>query len=107
MVGRWYTALGVNLLLGIPGVLPIWMLWYLMANWPLAELGVTMREPTENDGMTVALVVFGPVIVVYAVLWWIANRPLARRATLATHHYWLLSGLGMLLPTAALICLSL
>ncbi|WP_307783818.1 hypothetical protein [Streptomyces spinoverrucosus] len=85
----------------------MWMLWYLAANWPLADLGVTTREPTENDGLAVGLAVFGPVIAACALLWWLANRPLARRTQLAAHHYWLLSVLGVFLPTAALMANSI
>ncbi|MFF3586781.1 hypothetical protein ACFYYI_06385 [Streptomyces sp. NPDC002387] len=107
LAGRWYTALGLNVLLGIPGVIPIWMLWYIAANWPLAGLGVTEREPTENDGLGVGLVVFGPVVATGALLWWLANRPLARRTRLAPHHYWLLSILGTLVPTATLMVISI
>ncbi|MET9874363.1 hypothetical protein ABZZ36_06990 [Actinacidiphila glaucinigra] len=106
MARRWYTALGVNLLLGIAGVVPFWMLWYIASNWPLAELGLTRREPTENDGIMPALVLFGPVVLLYAVLWWMANRPLAARTTLTARGFWLLSALATLLPTAALIANS-
>ncbi|MDX3099103.1 hypothetical protein PV703_15460 [Streptomyces sp. ME01-24h] len=103
MARRWYTALGVNLLLGIPGVVPLWMLWYLAANWPLADLGLTGREPTENDGIMPGLLLFGPVVLLYAVLWWAANRPLAARTALTARGYWLLSVLATFLPTAALV----
>ncbi|MEU1619676.1 hypothetical protein ABZ479_20545 [Streptomyces sp. NPDC005722] len=106
MAGRWYTALGVNLLLGIPGVVPLWMLWYLAANWPLADLGLTRRDPTENDGILPGLVLFGPVVLLFAVLWWAANRPLAARTALTARRYWLLSVLATLLPTAALFANS-
>ncbi|MGI5250096.1 hypothetical protein [Actinacidiphila glaucinigra] len=106
MARRWYTALGVNLLLGIPGVVPLWMLWYIASNWPLAELGLTVREPTENDGVMPALVLCGPVVLLFAVLWWLANRPLAERTALTAGGYWLLSVSATLLPTAALFANS-
>lgn len=49
---KWLpTAVGVNLVLGIPGVVPVWLLSYFAVNWPLAAVGWTQREPTENDGM--------------------------------------------------------
>ncbi|MEV7341528.1 hypothetical protein [Streptomyces sp. NPDC093544] len=38
-----------------------------------------------------------------AVLWWIANRPLARRTQLTAPRYWLLSLTGILIPTAVAI----
>jgi hypothetical protein len=106
MARRWYTALGVNLLLGIPAVVPIWMLWYLAENWPLAGLGLTAGEPTENDGIMPALVLFGPVVLLFTVLWWAANRPLAARTALTARGYWLLSILSTCVPSAALIANS-
>ncbi|NUP22483.1 MAG: hypothetical protein HOZ81_41755 [Streptomyces sp.] len=100
MAGRWYTALGVNLLLGVPAVVPIWLLWFLTANW------AGPREPTENDGMALWLVVIVPIVALYLLLWSAANRPLARRTSLDARGYWSLSILATLLPTAALILIS-
>ncbi|MFF7738016.1 hypothetical protein [Streptomyces sp. NPDC007984] len=100
--GHWSAPLVVNVLLGIPGVVPIWLLWYVAANWPLADAGWTMREPTENDGIAPALVIAVPVVTLYVLIWWLANSPLRRRTALAPHTYWLLSLTAPLLPTAAL-----
>ncbi|QWB25149.1 MULTISPECIES: hypothetical protein [Streptomyces] len=103
---HWSAPLLVNLLLGIPAVVPIWLLWYLAANWPLADLGLTVREPTENDGMAVWLVIVVPVVALFGVIWWLANMPLRRRTALAPRTYWLLSLAAPLLPTAVLILVS-
>jgi hypothetical protein len=103
MTKHWSAPLLVNLLLGIPAVVPIWLLWYLAVNWPLAELGLTVREPTENDGMALWLVIVVPVVALFALIWWLANSPLRRRTTLAPRTYWLLSVLAPLLPTTVLI----
>ncbi|MEV0317123.1 hypothetical protein ACIBKX_31165 [Streptomyces sp. NPDC050658] len=105
MTRHWSAPLLVNVLLGIPAVIPIWLLWYLAANWPLAELGLTTREPTENDGMLVWLPIVVPVVGLYSLLWWLANRPLRRRTTLTPRVYWSLSVLATLLPTIVLITL--
>nr|WP_171109789.1 MULTISPECIES: hypothetical protein [Streptomyces] len=98
MIRRWPTALGVNLLLGIPGVVPIWLLWFLAASRH-------NPEPTENDGMALWLVIIVPVVGLYTLLWWTANTALARRTSLAAQHYWLLSVAGTFLPTLTLILL--
>ncbi|MGW0862118.1 hypothetical protein [Streptomyces sp. NPDC002611] len=103
---HWSAPLLVNLLLGIPAVVPIWLLWYLTANWPLAELGLTVREPTENDGMALWLVIVVPVVALFGLIWWLANMPLRRRTALAPRTYWLLSLAAPLLPTAVLILVS-
>jgi hypothetical protein len=100
MAGRWYAALGVNLLLGVPAVVPIWLVWFLAASW------VGPREPTENDGMALWLVIIVPVVALYALLWCAANRPLARRSSLAARAYWSLSVLGTLTPAAGLVLVA-
>lgn len=102
MAKHWSAPLVVNLLLGIPGVVPFWLLWYLAANGPLAAAGWTTREPTENDGMALWLVIVIPVVMMYGLIWWLANQPLRRRTTLDAPTYWLLSLTAPLLPTAAL-----
>ncbi|MCF4138377.1 hypothetical protein L1856_19180 [Streptomyces sp. Tue 6430] len=99
MIGRWPTALGVNLLLGIPGVVPIWLLWFLAASR-------YDPEPTENDGMVLWWVIIAPVVGLYLLLWWTANSALARRTALSARNYWLLSGAGTFSPTIALVLLN-
>ncbi|MFI7359220.1 hypothetical protein ACIBTP_35480 [Streptomyces avidinii] len=101
---QWWTAVGVNLLLGIPGVVPVWLLWYLAVNWPLAALGWTEREATENDGVLPWLVIAAPVVLVFALLWWLTNRALRRRRTApAFRLYWPVCALATLLPSFALM----
>ncbi|MFD9691443.1 hypothetical protein ACFXPX_20575 [Kitasatospora sp. NPDC059146] len=99
------TAAVVNLLLGVPGIVPVWLLYYFAANWPLAALGWTSREPTENDGVLPWLLLPGPLVLGSAVLWWFANRALRRRT--APHGrravYWPTSVLLTLVPTFVLI----
>ncbi|MER7700715.1 MULTISPECIES: hypothetical protein [unclassified Streptomyces] len=104
MTRRWYTPLGINLLLGIPAIVPVLMLWFLLSNWPLADMGLTTRIPNneQDDSPNAVLLFFGPMIAASAVLWWIANRPLARRTRLTAPRYWLLSLTGALIPTAAI-----
>ncbi|MER7478519.1 hypothetical protein ABTX60_12815 [Streptomyces sp. NPDC126510] len=106
MARHWSAPLLVNLLLGIPAVVPVWLLWYLAANWPLAELGLTAREPTENDGVLPWFLVAGPVVAVFGLLWWSANRSLRRRTALPPGRYWALGVLATLVPTLALIVVS-
>ena len=103
---KWLlTAVGVNLLLGVPGVVPVFLLWYFAVNWPLAALGWTQRNPTENDGMLPWLLVFGPVVTLFAAVWWLANSPMRRRVALAPRRYWLVIALVTLVPTFTLITL--
>ena len=48
---KLWIPVAVNLLLGIPAVIPLFLAWYILANGPLAALGWTMQDPDENDGM--------------------------------------------------------
>lgn len=101
MTRRWAAALGANLLLGIPAVVPVWLLWFLASSW------VTGPTPEENDGMGVWVVIAAVVVIPFALLWSAVNRSLARRSSLAPRTYWPLSVLATLLPTLALIIYSL
>ncbi|MGW0789052.1 hypothetical protein ACWD04_12540 [Streptomyces sp. NPDC002911] len=101
---KWrLTAAGMNLLLGVPGVVPAFLIWYYLSNGPLADLGWTSREPTENDGMLLWLVIVVPVVAVFGIIWWLVNEPVRRRASLAPGAYWTTGVLLTLVPTGVLI----
>ncbi|MEV0241464.1 hypothetical protein AB0I06_16250 [Streptomyces sp. NPDC050674] len=104
---RLSFPLVVNVLLGIPAVVPAFMLWYFAANWPLASLGWTDREPTENDGVLPWVMVATPILVLFGLIWWLANRPFRRRTALSPGRYWLLSAVATALPTLTLIVIGL
>ncbi|MFF4247655.1 hypothetical protein ACFYY2_24765 [Streptomyces sp. NPDC001822] len=98
---RWrLTAAGANLALGVPGIVPVWLVWYFLTNGPLADAGWTRREPTENDGMLLWLVIVVPVVAVFGISWWLANGPVRRRAALDPRAYWPAVVLLTLVPTA-------
>ncbi|MER0243555.1 hypothetical protein AAHZ94_16345 [Streptomyces sp. HSW2009] len=96
-------ALTANVLLGIPGVIPVWLLWYFAANWPLAAIGWTEPEPTENDGPLPWLLLGGPVVLLFALAWWLLNRPPRDGSTPRPRLYWPLSALATLAPTLGLV----
>lgn len=70
----------VNLLLALPAVVPVWLLWYFAVNCLLVAAGWTRREPTENDGVLPWLLAAGPVVFLFALLWWLANDAVRRRS---------------------------
>ncbi|MDO0912088.1 hypothetical protein QQM39_14920 [Streptomyces sp. DT2A-34] len=100
MTRRWQMALGANVLLGIPGVIPIWLLWFLAANW------LSGPEPTDNDPMVLWLPIAAIIVGPYAMLWWSVNRSIRRRSVLTPRTYWPLSALATFLPSMALIIYS-
>ncbi|MFF8096964.1 hypothetical protein [Streptomyces sp. NPDC016675] len=100
MTGRWQAALGANVLLGVPGVIPIWILWFLAASWTSGP------EATDNDPMVLWLPIAAVVVVPYVLLWLSVNRALARRSSLTSRTYWWLSALATFVPTTALIIYS-
>ncbi|KUH36674.1 MULTISPECIES: hypothetical protein [Streptomyces] len=105
---KWLAAgAGVNLVLGVPGVVPVWLVWYWASNWPLAGLGWTQAEPTENDGMLPWFMVATPVLVLFGLGWWLVNRPLRRRAGVRGRVYWSVAVAAASVPTAALIVMDL
>ncbi|MGN9816997.1 hypothetical protein ACTMUQ_16850 [Streptomyces sp. SD11] len=101
----WPAPLAVNVLLGVPGIVPIWLVFYFAVNWPLAGLGLAGSNATENDGVLPWLLVGGPILALFFLVWWLANRPLRRRTHLEPGAYWLLSVTATTLPTLALISL--
>lgn len=74
------------------------MAWYLAAAWPLDALGLTQRDPTENDGIFPVLVVFGPVIAASALAWWLVNGWMSRRAVTSGKAFWATGVIANLLP---------
>lgn len=62
MSSRWSLLnLACNLVAGVPAVVPLRLAAYWAANFPLAALDLSLRNPTENDGMLPVLVVPGPI----------------------------------------------
>ncbi|MEU7483978.1 hypothetical protein [Streptomyces sp. NPDC042319] len=100
---QWSTAVGVHLMLGIPGVVPVWLLWYLAVNWPLAAVGWTTQEPTENDGVLPWVMVAVPVLALFALVWWLADRSVRRSTALPARLYWPVSVLATLVPSFVLM----
>ncbi|GHF69288.1 hypothetical protein PV749_24935 [Streptomyces sp. ID03-2B] len=88
-----FVPVVVNLLLGIPAVVPVFLIWYVLSNGPLAELGWTQREPTENDGMWLWLVIVVPVVACFGGLWTLLNLWMRRRliAAASPYPYWSLA----------------
>ncbi len=88
----WKSSVPVvaNLVLGMPAVVPIFLIWYVLSNGPLAELGWTQREATENDGMLLWLVIVVPVVACFGGFWTLINLWMRRRliSEASPYPYW-------------------
>lgn len=106
VAGKWLICVGVNLLLGVPAIVPVWLAWYFSVNFPLAALGWTQAEPTENDGALPWLVVVAPVVALSALVWWLVNRAIARRTRLRGRAYWPVGAVTVLVPSLACVAVT-
>lgn len=86
----WLAPLAVNVLFGYLLVLPLSLVWYFLADYPLAALGLTERDPTDNDGILPHLIVLGGVGLFIA-LWAVINLALRALLRLPARSYWLVS----------------
>ncbi|MEV0004217.1 hypothetical protein AB0H28_18315 [Micromonospora sp. NPDC050980] len=89
----------MNLLLGIPATVPLFLAWYIIVNGPLAALGWTRRDPSEDDGMLPWVLVAVPVFCVFGLVWGLVNVWLRRRTTAASAaQYWVACVAASLMP---------
>ncbi|CAL9396380.1 hypothetical protein SUDANB6_01366 [Streptomyces sp. enrichment culture] len=95
-----FVPVAVNLLLGIPAIVPIFLVWYVLSNGPLADLGWTSRDPNEDDGMLLWLVILVPVVACFGGLWALVNIWLRRKMFDAPtpYPYWLVCVTATLAP---------
>ncbi|MFD9876180.1 hypothetical protein ACFWZA_15670 [[Kitasatospora] papulosa] len=98
---KFWVPPAVNLLLGLPAIVPLFLIWYFLTNGPLASLGWTQQDPNEDDGMLLWLVIIVPVVAFFAALWALVN--LSMRSKLITddppYPYWLVSVVLTLVPS--------
>ncbi|MFH8616556.1 hypothetical protein ACH4E8_15955 [Streptomyces sp. NPDC017979] len=97
----WVVPVLLNLVLGLLAVVPLWLWVFFAINFPLAELGLTEREPTENDGMLPWLVVLVPLTGGLLGLWFLVGTLLRRGPLRAARAYWWVLAAVALLPTTA------
>lgn len=102
----WPLAALVQLVLGVVAVIPVWLAWYALSNFPLAALGLTGRDPNENDGILPVLLVGVPVWLGFLLLWSLANHGMRNWTRLPARPYWTAAVVLALLPTGLLIALS-
>jgi hypothetical protein len=96
-------AVGVNLVLGIPGIVPLFLAYFILWNGPLAELGWTVRDPNEDDGMLIAFLISLPVFCLAGLSWALVNGWLRRRSAAPGAVYWPMSALACLAPYSLLV----
>ncbi|MFI7539517.1 hypothetical protein [Streptosporangium sp. NPDC049376] len=83
----WLVPFVVNALFGYLAPLPLGLVWYFLANYPLAALGLTERDPTDNDGILPHLILLGGVGIFIA-LWAALNLAVRALSRLPAKPYW-------------------
>ncbi|MEU5978199.1 hypothetical protein [Streptomyces sp. NPDC047315] len=104
-VVAWVVPVLLNLVLGLLAVVPLWLSVLFAINFPLAELGLTERAPTENDGTLPWLVVLVPLTGGLLGLWLLAGSLMRRGPLRAARAYWWVLAAVALLPTTAVFVL--
>ncbi|MER7755567.1 hypothetical protein [Kitasatospora sp. NPDC097643] len=103
---RWAAPVAANLALGFVFVVPLLLTLLFLVNYPLAWLGLTQREPTENDGPGVWVFALALVWTFFGLLWWLVNLGVGRLTGLRGRRYWwVVAGLP-LLPSLVMSPLS-
>ncbi|WP_316250116.1 hypothetical protein [Micromonospora chalcea] len=92
----------MNLLLGLPATVPLFLARYIIVNGPLAALGWTRRDSGENDGMLPWVIVAVPVFCAFGLAWGLVNVWMRRRTTAASAaQYWFACVAASLSPYVA------
>ncbi len=103
---RWGAPLAVNLILGVVAVVPLWLSMMFAADYPLAGLGLTSREPTDNDGMLPWVMFLVPVWAAFLALWIPLNLLVRPASCTRPGRYWATSAGLVPVPMAVLVVLS-
>ncbi|MFI5678255.1 hypothetical protein [Streptomyces cellulosae] len=98
----WALPVTANLVLGVVAVVPLWLLTQFARNYPLAALGLTDREPTDDDGMLPWAMLLVPMWVLFLALWVSANWLIREKAVVSRGWYWGWAVLVALVPTGVL-----
>lgn len=100
---RLVLAVGVNLVLGILAVVPLFLVWYALSNGPLASLGWTQGEPTENDGMLIWWLIAAVAFGAFGSIWGLVNVWIRRRVAVPASHYWSACVVASLVPFSIIL----
>ncbi|MEV0973903.1 hypothetical protein [Microtetraspora glauca] len=93
----WVASLMVNTVFGYFGTIPLGFVWIFLANYPLAAVGLTHRDPTDNDGIFPWLIVLS-VVWGFIALWALVNIAIRRFSRLRARPYWTFSAVVALVP---------
>ncbi|MFF1278326.1 hypothetical protein ACFVZC_33920 [Streptomyces marokkonensis] len=104
-VRRWGPSVAAHLILGVVAVVPLWLTMMFAANHPLAELGLTSREPTDNDGMLPWAMLLVPVWAAFLALWLPVGSLARPEEGVRKRRYWTVSSALVLSPMVFLTTL--
>ncbi|MFE6283293.1 hypothetical protein [Streptomyces sp. NPDC057877] len=101
----WALPIALNLAIGVVAVVPLGFLMFFLSSFPLAALGLTSREPTENDGMLPWAILLVPMWALLLGLWGSVNAWLREGRPVAGRRYWSVGAAVALVPFLTLIAL--
>lgn len=91
----------INIVLGVPGIVPLFLTVIYLQHWPLASMGITERGSDEMDGVLLLII---PIIGFAVLAWFLTGVALRRRFYPAgCMWFWPVSFAAALTPTAVII----
>jgi len=100
---RWriVTVVGLQVLLGLPAMVPLVAALLCLQNWPLASLGITERATDEWDGVLLLAV---PLVTCSSLVWLTIAFVLRRYVwPIGARGFWRASSLAVVFPTAVFV----
>lgn len=104
-VGFWALHFLLNLVPGLAAIPALFLFWYTLSNWPLASLGLALRNPNEDDGIGPALFFTALVFIIFGALWCLVNVSLSITREV-DWKFWILSSIYSVLPSSFMFLIS-
>ncbi|SNY49589.1 hypothetical protein [Paractinoplanes atraurantiacus] len=95
---RLLIAVGLNLALGVPGIVPIFLVGYFLASEPLSYLGSTAHNPNDTEEMLFLAFVMVVLVVPSLIGWLLVNVGLWRHWNVPALAYWAACVTAFFLP---------
>ena len=93
----------VNLVLGVPAIVPFFLLWYGWASWSPTEFRQGLMEPSVNEEPLGWAMIAGPFVFGFGGIWLFVNWLVRGRRTMVPRlRYWSVCVAATLVPYLSL-----